>query len=481
MSKILLVESDRFQTRVAVLEEARPVEILVEYAFDRGAVGNIYKGRVTRVLPGIEAAFVDIGLGRDAFLYAGDAKENSLAVDDADADVQDGVGEVEIPAPSIESLVRTGQEILVHLSLPGRWLVLLPTVRQVGVSRRIDGERERERLRAELEQMAGERFGLIARTAAQDRSSEEFGHDLEYLLDLWASIRERAERTAPPALLHRDLDLSLRVVRDILSDEFSVVWTSTEELNSRIQDFLRRSQPDLVERVRAFEGEEPLFERFGIERELNGVLRSKVWLKSGGHIVINSTEALVAIDVNTGRYLGKDDLEETVVKTNLEAAKEIARQLRLRDLGGIIVVDFIDMIDPENRGRVVATLEEELTKDRAKSQLLPISEFGLVQITRKRSRVDLQAQLTRSCPRCDGHGRLKSARVVCLDIRRSLLRRRTELAESRLVLSVEPEVAAALLGPLKGVVDELEQALAAGIEVKADTALEPEQFEVTEA
>ncbi|MFP5287897.1 MAG: Rne/Rng family ribonuclease, partial [Thermoanaerobaculia bacterium] len=357
----MLIESDPHQTRIAVLEDDRLTEIFVERHRHRGLVGNVYKGRVTRVLPGMQAAFVDVGLERDAFLYVSDVATDVESMDEL---------EIEEPrseepanhhgAPSIDELLKPGQEIIVqvvkdplpskgaristHVTLPGRYLVLLPTVKHFGVSRRIEDETERERLLGLLHQLpvnnssgiggTGGIGGLIVRTVGENKGIEEFESDLLYLSKLWEKIRQRAGKVSAPTLLHQDLDLALRVVRDLLRSDYSVLWVDGEETYERIVEFLDQVQPGLVSKVKLFRQEATLFEQFGIEEQIEAALKSKVWLKSGGYIVINPTEALVAIDVNTGRYVGKVRLEDTVLRTNLEAVKEIVRQIRLRDLGG---------------------------------------------------------------------------------------------------------------------------------------------------
>ncbi|MFL6195700.1 MAG: ribonuclease E/G, partial [Thermoanaerobaculia bacterium] len=396
MSLKMLIESDPHQTRIAVLEDDRLTEIFVERHRHRGLVGNVYKGRVTRVLPGMQAAFVDVGLERDAFLYVSDvaadveSMEDGLEIDEARPGDDLNNHAPATVSPSIDDLLKAGQEIIVqvvkdplpnkgaristHVTLPGRYLVLLPTVRHFGVSRRIEDEAERERLLAILHQLPVTGGGLIVRTAGEGKGSEEFENDLLYLSRLWEKIRQRAGRVSAPTLLHQDLDLALRTVRDLLRQDFAVLWVDGEETYERIVEFLDQVQPALISKVKLFRQRATLFEQFGIEEQIEAALKSKVWLKSGGYIVINPTEALVAIDVNTGRFVGQSNLEDTVLHTNLEAVQEIVRQIRLRDLGGIIVIDLIDMIEQEHREQVFSALEGELRRDRAKTKVLNISE-----------------------------------------------------------------------------------------------------------
>jgi ribonuclease G len=553
MTQKMLIESDPHQTRIAVLEDDRLTEIFVERRRHRGMVGNVYKGRVTRVLPGMQAAFVDVGLERDAFLYVSDVAADVEAMEDQElgetaADEPGARGEggangsgraapggngpggngpggqggpraagaaaaaAESPqpavpapfhaqqaqqaAPSIADLLKPGQEIIVqvvkdplpnkgaristHVTLPGRYLVLLPTVRHFGVSRRIDDDAERERLIGLLHQLPVAGGGLIVRTVGGGRGSEEFESDLAYLSKLWDKIRHRAGKVSAPTLLHQDLDLALRVVRDLLRQEFSVLWVDGEETYERIVEFLDQVQPALVAKVKLFRQGATLFEQFGIEDQIEAALKSKVWLKSGGYIVINPTEALVAIDVNTGRFVGQRNLEDTVLQTNLEAVQEIVRQIRLRDLGGIIVIDLIDMVEQAHREQVFSSLENEIKKDRAKTKLLNISEFGLVEITRKRSRANLERLLTQPCPYCAGRGRIKSLATICLNLRKELLRLRGRMGHGELLLRVHPEIARALQQEERAILDELERSLEVKVLLQSDPELHHERFDVVE-
>ncbi|HVR99723.1 MAG TPA: Rne/Rng family ribonuclease [Thermoanaerobaculia bacterium] len=500
MTLKMLIESDPHQTRIAVLEDDRLTEIFVERHRHRGLVGNIYKGRVTRVLPGMQAAFVEVGLERDAFLYVSDVASDVEAVDELELDeshTEEPPPNQHGPAPSIDELLKQGQEIIVqvvkdplpnkgaristHVTLPGRYLVLLPTVRHFGVSRRIEDEAERERLLAVLGQIAPPYGGLIVRTVGEGKGAEEFESDLAYLSRLWDRVRQRSVRVGAPTLLHQDLDLALRVVRDLLRQDFSVLWVDGEETYERIVEFLDQVQPSLVGKVKLFRQRTTLFQQFGIEEQIEAALKSKVWLKSGGYIVINQTEALVAIDVNTGRFVGQSNLEDTVLQTNLEAVQEIVRQIRLRDLGGIIVIDLIDMVEPEHREQVFAALEAELKKDRSKTKMLNISEFGLVEITRKRSRTNLERLLTQPCPYCGGHGRVQSIATICLNLRQELLalRGRT-VGQAELLLRVHPEVARALQQEERAILDELERSLGVRILLQGDPELHHERFDVVE-
>lgn len=435
MRKELLVNAAPPEARVAILEDGRTVEVLHERRGRQGLVGNIYLGRVHRVLPGMQAAFVAIGLERDAFLYVEDVLPRTV---DIDSDVDESAAREESAAadrPRIDDLVKEGQEFVVqvtkdplagkgprvtaNLSLPGRTLVYLPGVRDVGISRRITDEEERERLRRILETLPGE-GGLIARTAAEGSSSAEFASDFAYLADLAAKIQRKADTSSAPIVLHRELDLPLRAVRDLVTSDFAAIKVDDEETHARLSEFVGQVAPSLAYRLELYGDAQPLFERFGVEAEIENALKSRVPLASGGSIVIHQTEALVAIDINTGKYVGKEDLEETVFATNLEAIPEVARQIRLRDLGGLLVVDFIDMLDTAHRREVFERFEAELAKDRARFRILPVSEFGLIEITRQRSRGNLEKLLTRSCPDCGGSGRVKTDLTIAHELRREL-------------------------------------------------------------
>jgi ribonuclease G len=499
MTSKMLIESDPHQTRIAVLEDDRLTEIFVERHRHRGLVGNVYKGRVTRVLPGMQAAFVDVGLERDAFLYVSDVASDVESMEDIDLDEtrHEEPPSHQTGSPSIDDLLKAGQEIIVqvvkdplpnkgaristHVTLPGRYLVLLPTVRHFGVSRRIEEEAERDRLLDILHQLPLSGGGLIVRTVGEGKGPEEFESDLSYLSRLWDKIRQRAVKVSAPTLLHQDLDLALRVVRDLLRQDFSVLWVDGEETYERIVEFLDQVQPSLVAKVKLFRQGATLFEQFGIEEQIEAALKTKVWLKSGGYIVINPTEALVAIDVNTGRFVGESNLEDTVLQTNLEAVQEIVRQIRLRDLGGIIVIDLIDMVEAAHREQVFEALETEIRKDRAKTKVLNISEFGLVEITRKRSRANLERLLTQPCPYCSGRGRIKSNTTLALNLRKELLNMRGRIGNGgELLLRVHPEIARTLQQEERAILEEVERSLGVHILLQSDPELHHERFDVVE-
>ena len=495
VSREIVINATKHESRIAVIDEGQVVELWVERNRNRTLVGNIYKGRVTKVLPGMQSAFVDLGIDRDAFLYVADVVEDFEEYEnDSREDLQLDVPVTPRPETSISDLLREGQELTVqvakdsiagkgarittHVTLPGRFLVYMPTVSHIGVSRRIENEEERARLKGILEDIRQNiSGGFIVRTAGEERAPEEFQADLRYLTDLWEQIRRRAEKVSAPHAVHHDLDLVLRTIRDVLSPEFKTVWVDSVDEYQRIVEFLDQIQPNLVSRVRLYRREEPIFDEFGIEPEIEKALKSKVWLKSGGYIVINQTEALVAIDVNTGKYVGKKNLEETVFRTNLEAIREIVRQVRLRDLGGIIVLDFIDMEDLDNRAAVFEALETEIKKDRSKTKILQISEFGLVEMTRKRVRQSLERSLTQACTYCGGSGRIKSNATVILEIWRQLSKLGVYEGQECIV-RVNPNIYAAIQQDGSGIFEEVESAHNVHLVIKPDDNLHHEQYDV---
>ncbi|HEX2712393.1 MAG TPA: Rne/Rng family ribonuclease [Candidatus Acidoferrales bacterium] len=380
-----------------------------------------------------------------------------------------------------EPLGKKGARITSHVALPGRYLVYMPTVDHIGVSRKINSAEERARLRRVVAESKGTfPGGFIVRTAAEGASDEEIRSDVEFLGRTWSEIRTHAEQRKAPALLHRDLNLVERILRDYLSSDYSAIWIDNEEEFSKVVDFVGRFQPRLVSRVKLYTKDAPIFEEFGIQQELDKALRPKVWLKSGGYIVINHTEALVAIDVNTGKYVGRGStrLEDTIVKTNLEAVKEIVRQIRLRDLGGIIVVDFIDMEERRNREKVMVALDDALRSDRAPSKVLSFNEFGLVAITRKRTKQALERVLCQPCPYCTGSGMVKSVPTICYEIQAEARKMSADLDSQSLTLRVHPEIARALKTRESSLIEELEQATRKSVIIQSDPTLHWEQYDI---
>ena len=494
MGTVLFLSVNPFETRVAVVENSRLVSYRAERHRTSSVVGNLYKGRVNRVLPGMQAAFVDVGLHRNAFLYVREA--GGILDDFTDIFLAEDGSSLQ-PDPSnsdISDLLRQGQEALVqvvkdplgtkgarlttHISLPGRFLVYLPNVRQVGISRRITDPDERTRLK-EMVEAFGEPGGWIVRTAGEDRGQPELEADRRNLLQFWERIQQQAEGTRAPCLIHRELSPILRSVRDMFTQSVSEVWIDDEESFEEVLDYFEQTDPQLIDRVKLYRQTTDLMSSFGIDRELEKALKPKVWLKSGGYLVINQTEALVTIDVNTGKFVGTESLEETVFTLNLEATLEIVRQLRLRDLGGIIVIDFIDMEEAEHRERVYETLAEELSQDPARTQLLPMSDIGLIQLTRKRTRPSLERTLSRECPYCHGSGRIKALTTVCLEIRRALLDAAAGDLEHQVSLTVHPAVSHYLQGPFRDLMRELEDIHGLHIILCENPLLHEEQFEIS--
>ena len=481
MSKRIVVNAGLIETRVAVQEGNLLTELYLERRRHRSIVGSVYKGTVTNVLPGIQAAFVDIGLAKDAFLYAGDYTSTLLpsAEGDADIDVEEGETPRREATGPIEQMLSRGQHVLVQvskeslgtkgaritsfISLPGRYLVYMPQAKHIGVSRRIRDERERDRLRAALRSLELPPGGFILRTNAEGKGEAEFAADVEFLSRLWAQIQARYEQATPPAALHEEADLTFRVVRDLLSPEVDEFIVDDPDVHARVLEYVRVLVPALEDRVKLYAERTPIFDHFGIEKDIDKALRRRVWLKSGGYIVIDHTEALVSIDVNTGKYVGKRDFEQTVLKINLEAVTEVVRQIRLRDLGGIIIIDFIDMEVPEHREQVENALKRALADDKARTNVLQISELGLVEMTRKRVRQDLRALLTMQCPACRGGGVTKSDETLAAEVFRAIRAKvagDTEPVARRDVLArVHPDLAAFLEGEVRGELTQLETAL----------------------
>jgi ribonuclease G len=535
VDKEMIIASNGHETRVAILEDDLVAEIFVERERNRGVVGNVYKGRVSKVLPGMQSAFVDISLERDGFLYVSDVINPADLFDDEDdedevsergsdkspaaapkrgrgrrderggeaRDATNGGGRPrdKTPEARIEDLLKEWQEILVqvakeplgtngarltsHVTLPGRFLVFMPTVDHIGVSRKIASREERGRLRGivrEFREQHNFSGGVIIRTAAQERSKEDILADLQYFYRIWTDMRQKMESHRAPAVVYREPSLVSKLLRDLLTDDYTAIRIDHPQEHQRIVEFVGRIMPSLASKVKLYDKDFPIFEEYGVQAELDKALRSKVWLKSGGSIVINQTEALVAVDVNTGRYVGKKGaagrLEDTILKTNLEAVKEIVRQIRLRDLGGIIVLDFIDMEEKKNRQKVFQTVEQELRKDRAPSKPLQVSDFGLVIITRKRVKQSLERVLTEPCPYCAGGGTIKSSSTICYEILSEVKKVGGDMDGAGVLLRVNPDIARALKEEERNVLKDLKQLLGKDVVVKADVHLHHEQFDV---
>ncbi len=509
MYKQIVVNIAQHETRVALLEDGNIVELFIERGDVSDIAGNIYKGKVQRVLPGMQAAFVDIGVKQAAFIYVSDVlggrnhKIENLLMNgnDIEEDIHSvRVADAAIPSMhrnwQIEELIAEGQEIMVHvakapigskgarltthISLPGRFLVLMPSSDHIGISRRIEDEAERIRLKGIVESLRNDAFGYIIRTAAEGAEEEKLAYEMGFLKNLWASIQKKYQAATAPALLHKELNLSLRAVRDLLMHEAEKLIIDSRPGYESILAFLDTFMPNLKDSVELYEGSEAIFDAYNLEGEISRALKKKVWLKSGGYIVIEHTEALVAIDVNTGRYVGKHNLEETILKTNLEAVKEISYQIRLRDLGGIIIIDFIDMEKKTNQERVFNALKEALQKDRSKTHVLPISEMGLIQMTRKRTRKSLSRMLCEPCFYCEGEGYLLSRQTVCYNIFREILRESRDMMGVKITLRVNPEIAELLHGEESHIITSLERILGKQIVIYPNSQLHLEEFGVFE-
>jgi len=500
--KTLIVNRTGQETRVAILEEGTLAEIFIERESSRGVIGNIYKGRVSKVLPGMQSAFVRIGLERDAFLYVSDISPGYDAYEGlVDLDEVEGGQEIRDESQragredKIEKLLKEGQELLVqvtkepigtkgpritsYVTLPGRFLVLMPQVDNVGVSRKIDDARERTRLRRIVDKVRPKGMGFIVRTVAEACDENELEADALWLLSQWDEIRGKAETVTAPAEVRPELSIVPKMIRDLLTASVQKIVIDDDAAYKQAVDLVKRLQPAILDRIQRYAGGEPIFDSYGVQAELDKALRSRVWLRSGGSIVINQTEALVAIDVNTGKFVGKRNLEDTVLKTNLEAATEIVRQLRLRDLGGIIVVDFIDMEERKSKRKLIEAFEKELRRDRARTKVLQISDFGLVEITRQRTKKSLERILCRTCPYCTGTGRIKTDITMVLEIRRELEKIASSLSGKRLVLRANPDVAHQLEVDGRKLVDGIRGLSGADITIRADATLHHEQFEIT--
>lgn len=606
MPSELVINATLPEIRVALLEDGEISDLSIEYEKNKSIVGNVYKGRIVRVLPGMQAAFVDIGLERAAFLYVGDivyeaeeeedddrdgrddkggrpghrereerpaqetaseereeapgdetagldfepaeilAEKNlspiedidnkTVPVEDSGAEGEDtaseaagaeGNGEEESgrrhgrgrerdrsrgrgrgrdrggrggrsrerrPRLNIQDVVKEGQDVVVqvakepmgtkgarltcHISLPGRHVVLMPTVDHVGVSRKIESSEERRRLRGIVDDLRPPGMGIIVRTVAAEQTNEQLTNEINYLLNLWATIKKKTETHKAPYCLYEDLNVVLKTVRDFFTDDIHRLVVDSPRVHSYVVEFAEQFAPHLVNRVVKYTGKDPIFDAYGIESEITRALNRKVWLKSGGYLIIDQTEALTVIDVNTGKFTGKKNLEETILKTNMEAVKEVAYQLRLRNVGGIIIIDLIDMEKGQHREKVYRALEEALKKDKSKTNILRISELGLIQMTRKRTRESLNHVLCEPCPYCNGKGFSKNLRTVCYDIFRELERAALEGGTVGARVMAHPEVVDTLFQDERDTLDRLEERFSMKVSIKGDSTLHIEDFRV---
>lgn len=481
MGKEIIMNVGPRETRVAILEQGRLVELSIERPGTAKNAGNIYKGRVVNVLPGMGAAFVDLGMERNAFLYVDDIHP----VNGTEASVDD----LDLPRPSIRDVVKVGQEIVVQivkepigtkgarvttaLTIPGRYLVLMPTLDYIGISRRIENEAERARLRAAAVNMKPARMGLIVRTAAEAAEEEELAGDLEFLVNVWRRIQKKARHAPVPSVLYRDHDLLYRILRDLFTKEVDRLVIDLPAAYEKALEMLKNFAPHLKHRVQLYQGDTPIFEAYGIEADIEQALKRRVWLNCGAYLVFDEAEALSAIDVNTGKFIGSTCLEDTVLRTNLEAAAEIGRQVRLRNLGGIIIIDFIDMETDEARAKVLAALQAALRADKTKTNILGFTSLGLVEMTRKKVRQSLSELLTEPCRTCDGLGRHISLETLALSAERRIQRICLSEKDEAFILAMHPSVAAPIIGPGGSNLAKLEEELGRVFFIKGQEDLEP--------
>ncbi len=500
MTSELVINVSREESRVALLEGGQVVEQYIERKRDTSLVGNIYKGKVLKILPGMQSSFIDIGLEKAAFLYVADIRRDTedyyaaFLYGETEYHEMYAANEFKAESLPIEELIQEGQELLVQVSkdpigtkgarvtsyvtLPGRYVVLMPNVEHVGISRRIEDEEVRASLKDIAAEIKPKGFGLIMRTACEDATADEIRRDLEFLILLWDSIQKKKEKVSAPNLIYSDLDLVFRSVRDFMSHNVERLVIDSAEEYERLREFARTYFPRLMDKIELYEGREPMFDAFGLELDISRALGRKVWLKSGGYIVIDQTEAMTVIDVNTGKFVGKENLEDTILKTNLEAVKEIAYQVRLRNLGGIIITDFIDMEKLENREKVFKAFLEAMKKDRAKNTIYNISELGIIQMTRKRVRESLGRVLCEQCPYCEGRGFVKSARTVTYEIFRKV--RKMNLPSGTVaMIKGNPAVAEILSYEERQGIEEIENVYGIQLIIKEDVRFHQENYEIT--
>jgi ribonuclease G len=502
MRNEIVINAELGETRVALIENGRFAELHIERQRDKSVVGNVVKGRVSRVLPGMQAAFVDIGLEKAAFLYVGDYFESVLQTGQTEGEPtsggrqRNGRGRNGRSAPArIDTVLQEGQEIVVQiakepigtkgaritssLSIPGRHLVLTPWSRRVGVSRRIGSDKERRRLREVVERLRPQNLGFIIRTAGDGVTEDDLQADIRYLATVWAAIQQRNAENAAPAVLYSEHDLPLRIVRDLAGHDTKRIVADNRAVFESINSFVERFVADPKPKIEHYEDSHPVFERFDLENQILANLERKVWLKSGGSLVIDKSEALTAIDVNTGRFVGKRDLEETVLKTNLEAVAEVVNQLRFRNLGGLIIIDLIDMESASNRDRVYRALGDALRADKSRTNILKISELGLVEMTRKRTRENLVQILCEPCGYCEGRSYILSSESVGFRVLREIRKHLPRLHGRPIAVAVNPHVAEELLTRSKQALSELSEEIGRDIEIRARPGIHQERFELT--
>jgi ribonuclease G len=497
MKREILINSTPRETRVAILEDDQLVELLVDRPDVRRLVGDIYLGKVEAVLPGIQAAFVNIGTEKSAFLHASDlvVPDKPTETEDPDDGSEDEGEASRKPGdlPAIQDVLKKGQELIVqvtkepistkgprvtaHISLAGRFLVYLPYASRVGVSRKIGDRSERQRLREQVQALLPEDAGgVIVRTVSEDATPETFQRELQALMGQWKRLKRKSTFVRAPALLHRETNLTRGIVRDLFTTRIESVQVDSRQVYNEIVEYLKAVAPELVERVHLYEGEVPLFDKANIETEIRDLFKRRCELPSGGHLIIEPTEALVAIDVNSGRFTGRKDPEKTILKTNLEAAREIARQLRLRDVGGIIVCDFIDMESRANRERVLQELRTHLARDRARTRAFGVSELGLVEMTRQRIRQSHLQSMTEPCPTCAGTGRVFTPQTIVRRVERAVRRIAAEGKKEPLMVRLHPDVMLHVLEEERDFLRKLEKQVEFTLELRDDPSLRPDEF-----
>ena len=508
MKREILINASPRETRVAILEDDKLVELLVDRPEQRRMVGDIYLGRVEAVLPGIQAAFVDIGTEKSAFLHASDISEDDMD-DEADEDeAEDAEPEANGhkaagrngngargKAQPIQDLLKRGQDIIVQvskepistkgprvtaqISIAGRFLVYLPAASRVGVSRKIGSSAERQRLREQVKEMMPEKSGgVIVRTVSEDVTAEMLKRELDSLITQWKKIKRKTHFVRAPALVHRESGLTRALVRDLFSAKVDSLTVDSKMLYNEVTEYLQAIAPDLIPRVKHHQAQQPLFDSAGIEPEIRDIFKRRCELPSGGYIIIEPTEALVSVDVNSGRYTGKKDPEKTILRTNTEAAREVARQVRLRDVGGIIVCDFIDMESKQNRDRVLQELRLHLSRDRARTKAFAVSDLGLVEMTRQRVRQSHWQSMTAPCPTCDGTGRVFTPETIVRRMERSVRRMIVEGKKEHVVVKLHPDVAMYVLEQEKDLAKKLTKGARFNIELRDDPLLRPDEFKL---
>ncbi len=484
MSSEILINSNQREIRVALMENNQVSELFIEHKTNKGIVGNIYRGKVTKILPGMQVAFVDIGMEKAGFLYVGDIDVVDMLGLEDEVDPPTLDEEIEDPFSGkpgrtnhgirIQDILQEGQEILVqvaknplgtkgaritnYITLPGRYLVYMPTVNHISVSRRIEEEDERERLKSLVSEIGNPGEGYIVRTAGQDATRAEFDSDLKFLHRLWENLKQNSEKLSAPHLVYEDLNLIFRSIRDLFTNDTERLVIDSKSDFNKCLEFCSTYLPHLSDKIEQYKDPMPIFDHYGIEMDINRALGRTIWLKSGGYITIDQTEALVAIDVNTGKYVGHSDPEDTILKTNLEAVKETVYQLRLRNIGGIIIVDFIDMAKEESKEMVSNALKQALKADRSRTRILKISELGLVEMTRKRVRESLSQTLCDPCDYCEGKGYIKGTSTVCYEIIREIQRRGTDnITKKKIDIEVHPTVYDMLFEEESSFLEEIEK------------------------